>query len=539
MRLSLRTKLALVSLALLALPWVGYRYVQEMERFLLEGERHALLDTAKAVATALHERPGLMRLSTPLRAPAPLLPPAEDETPAAPVETAVPMPVEIGRASARSAGNTDTEVLKLLKGVERSDARIWVVNRELRVLAVAGSLRPAPAETADDSLWRRILGRLIQPPANDVDDPLDEDVLASGPEITAALLGGASTRTRSSRDGHAVVISAAQPIWAADNVVGAVVAEATTNPILSVRNEALERLLLTTLVVFAAVTALVLGFATRLSNRIRRLRDEAEGAIDARGRISQLVSGSSSGDEIGDLSRSFSTMLARLSQHHGYLESLASRLSHELRTPIAVVRSSLENLRLQGVGAEGEVYLDRAEEGLARLSRILARMSEATRLEASLATLERETYDLAVLVRGCVEGYRLAYPARRFDLTLPDVAVPVSGAPDLAAQMLDKLVANALDFSRPGAPVEVVLHVADKEALLSVADFGVTLPEGIAEKLFDSMVSLRPAGSGGEPHLGLGLYVAKLVTDFHGGAIRAENLPTGDGVVIVASFPRQ
>jgi len=60
-RLSLRSKLALVALVLLALPWAGYNYVREMERFLLEGQEQALLATARAVATALHDRPGLLR----------------------------------------------------------------------------------------------------------------------------------------------------------------------------------------------------------------------------------------------------------------------------------------------------------------------------------------------------------------------------------------------------------------------------------------------------------------------------------------------
>jgi len=538
MRLSLRTKLALVSLALLALPWVGYRHVQEMERYLLDGQRDALLATAKAIATALHERPRLMRLSMPLRAPAP--PPPEPapgaEGPAAPVETAVP--IEIGRVPERPDDGTDVEVMALLKGVERADARIWVVNRELKVVAVAGSLEPAVADAAGATPWRRFLGRLMPSPATDFDDPIDEDVLASGPEITAALLGGASSRVRASRDGRAVVVSAAQPVWAADNVVGAVVAEASTNPILSVRNEALERLLLTTLVAFAAVAVLLLGFATRLSGRIRRLRDEAEGAIDARGRITRLAAGSTAGDEIGDLSRSFSTVLARLAQHHAYLESLASRLSHELRTPIAVVRSSLENLRMQGAGEDARIYLDRADEGLARLSRILSRMSEATRLEASLATLERESYDLAAVVRDCVAGYRLAYPARSFDLALPRRQAVIAGSPDLAAQMLDKLVSNAVDFGTPGEPVAIGLEVARGDAVLRVADKGSRLPDGVAGKLFESMISLRPATvAGTEPHLGLGLYVAHLVARFHGGSIRAENLPGGDGVAIVATLP--
>ena len=72
--------------------------------------------------------------------------------------------------------------------------------------------------------------------------------------------------------------------------------------------------------------------------------DEAEAAIDARGRVTRLTTASDAADEIGDLSRSFTTVLGRLARYNAYLEALAGRLSHELRTPVAVVRSSLENL---------------------------------------------------------------------------------------------------------------------------------------------------------------------------------------------------
>lgn len=540
LRVSLRVKLALVSLVLLALPWAGYRYVIEMERFLLESQQRALLATAKAVATALHERPRLMRLSAPLRAPVaePAAPAGmtEDGSPAAPVETAVP--IEIGRVSAQGAEAGGKELEALLQGAERADARLWVVNRELKVLAVAGSLKPAARHGVALPAWRRWLAWLIEPPPEDFDDVFDEDVLTTGREITGALLGAGGSRVRATGDGRAVVVSAAHPIWAGDNVVGAVVAESTTNPILSVRNEALERLLILTLTVFAAIAIVLLGFATRLSARIRRLRDEAEGAVDARGRIGQLVTASKAGDEIGDLSRSFSTVLGRLAQHHTYLESLASRLSHELRTPVAVVRSSLENLRLEGVGDAAGVYLDRAEEGLGRLSRILSRMAEATRLEASLVTQERERYDLAKVVGDCVGGYRLAYPGQAFPLRLPESPAMVQGSPDLAAQLLDKLVGNAVDFCAAGAPIEISLAISGEAVELTVANKGPALPEAMAGKLFDSMISVRPASAGGEPHLGLGLYVARLIAEFHGGSIRAENLASAQGVAVSVSLPR-
>jgi dedicated sortase system histidine kinase len=532
LRLSLRAKLALVSLALLVLPWAGYQYVIEMERFLLESQRQALLATAKAVATALHERPRLMRLSSPLRAAEAPPAPAAGTAEGAPVETAVPL--EIGRAS---APDSDRELADLLRGAERADARLWVVNRELKVLAVSGSLKPQVEQAAAAPVWRRWLSWVIQPPARDFDDAFEEDVLTNSREVTAALLGAGSARVHSTRDRRAVIVSAAQPIWAGDNVIGAVVAEASTNPIVSVRNEALERLLVITLTVFALVAASLLVFASRLSSRIRRLRDEAEGAIDARGRIARLVTASRSGDEVGDLSRSFSSVLARLGQHHAYLESLASRLSHELRTPVAVVRSSLENLRMTGVGDEARIYLDRAEDGLGRLSRILSRMADATRLEASLATQEREAYDLSRVVADCAEGYRLAYPRQALAVSVPARSLTVSGSPDLAAQLLDKLVANAVDFSLADQPVSILLDERDGRAILTVANRGPQLPAVMAGKLFESMVSVRPAAGGGEPHLGLGLYVARLIAEFHGGTIQAGNLPEGDGVAVTVSLP--
>lgn len=562
--LSLRAKLALVALVLLALPWAGYRYVQEMERFLLEAEEESLLATARAVATALHDRPGLMNArplrDTDVRREAEeelqrLAAESADSTVSTEdqLETRAPVVIDSEELARRKESE---EIAAILRGVERTTARIWVVTRDLRVLALAGTLRREGGDEQPPSWSHRVLGWLIPRPSEDFDEAIADDALATGREITGALQGRPGFRLRNTSDGKAVVISAAHPIWNGDDVAGAVVVEETTNPILSVRSDALERLLVLTLAVFAVAAAVLLGFATRLSTRIRRLRDEAEGAIDAQGRLahphSRLLTAQNAGDEIGDLSRSFSAMLGKLAQYNAYLESMASRLSHELRTPIAVVRSSLENLKLSPSAEEARVYIGRAEDGLKRLGTILTRMSEATRLEQGLASAERERFDLAAVVGACVAGYRLAYPQRAFELELPQERVLTRGSADLAAQLLDKLVANAVDFSAEadprGAPIRIALGIAGGFAELAVENRGPLLPEEMRGKLFQPLVSLRGRraeradgeqhgeSAGAEPHLGLGLYIARLIAEFHGGAVRAENLPSQDGVRVTATF---
>ncbi len=545
-RFSLRSKLALVTLVLLALPWVGARYVGEMERFLLEGQERVLVATARAVATALHDRPQLLAAV-----------PEQDDALRREAEEELRRLAErdgkvldpggeaprraLGREAELEARPAQREVAAILRGVQRTSSRIWVVNRHYQVLALAGSLKRRVEPEADRgalrALWEQSISWLIQRPTEDFAESVPDDVLATGREISAALQGTPGTRLRRTPDARAVVMSAAFPIWSGDAVMGAVVAEETTNPIVSLRSAALERLLVLTLAVFAGVAAVLIAYATRLSQRIRSLRDEAESAIDARGRLTRLAAGSGARDEIGDLSRSFSAMLAKLAQHHAYLEGMAGRLSHELRTPLAVVRSSLENLKLAPSADEAHLYIGRAEDGLARLNRILQRMSEASRLEQSLRSAERERYDLDAVVRGCVEGYRLAYPKARFALALPSRRIEVDGSPDLAAQLLDKLVENAVDYTRGAAPVRVALEERDGRALLSVENKGPLLPQAMASRLFDSMVSVREETAGDTPHLGLGLYVARLIAEFHGASIEAQNLATGDGVALQVRFP--
>ena len=505
MRFGLRAKVVAVALVLAPIPWLGYRHVKEMEAVLREGQEQALVATARAVATALHDRPELLDL----------------------------------RPGLPAAG----EMERILRSIGRAESRIWVIDREQRLLAIAGDLRKkarvesAPADALD---WvaralRPLTSFLLERPSEDFDDALAESQISGGAEVRSALQGMQGRRWRQSPDARAVILSAAHPIWIGDEVAGALVVEETTNAIRSLSDRTLEKMVAGTLVAFALAALVLLAFASRLSLRLRRLRDEAENAIDSQGRVKKLIAGSRANDEVGDLSRSFSTALERLAQYNVYLEKLGGRLTHELRTPITVVRSSLENLRMEPVTEEARVYTERAAEGLARLETILTRMSEATRLEQLVRQPERERFDAREVVRGCIAGYEAISPGLKLAVSLPPAPVMLRGAPDLYAQMLDKLTANAADFASREEPVRIRL---DEHGTLTVSNAGPLLPAEMAGRLFESMVSVR-SGSSREPHLGLGLYIVRLIAEFHGGRARAANREDGSGVVFKVECPTQ
>jgi signal transduction histidine kinase len=277
-------------------------------------------------------------------------------------------------------------------------------------------------------------------------------------------------------------------------------------------------------------------FASRLSNRIRRLHQDAEQAISDDGRVEGRIRQSSAGDEIGDLSRSFASVLERLAEYTRYLESMASKLSHEMRTPIAVVKSSLENLDMQALPGEASTYTGRAREGIDRLSHILTSMNEATRLEQAIQSTEREHFDLCELLGHCIQGYQLAYPGQPFALTTGDESLNMYGAPELIAQMLDKLIANAVDFSPDDLLIEIDVSRCDNRACISVSNSGPLLPENMQGQLFESMVSLREQSNDGV-HLGIGLYVVRLIADYHNGKVEAKNRDDGLGVIFTVTLP--
>lgn len=440
---------------------------------------------------------------------------------------------ELGRIVERSA-----PIEQALSALTPPATRIWVTDHQGLVLAQSGRLDANAPLSVDQTrmpwfIQEMILAVLPREADMVADLPATQTHLFVRP-VVDALSGRPASLRRQPSYGDAVVVSAAVPIRSSEGVRGAVLVEQTTNAILSIQNLALQRLFGVTLLFFAVTSLGLLVFASLLASRITQLRDRVEAAVSQDGRIIGHLQADHSKDEIGDLGRSFANVLDRLHEYNHYLEAMASRLAHELRTPLAVVRSSLDNAE-QAHADERAPYLARARNGALRLEQILLRLREATGLEQAMRQAERVRFDLAALLRLQTDGLRDTYPSAKFALRGVDSEIQVTGVPDLISQAFDKLISNAVDFHRPGSTISIDCELQPRGVTLTVCNEGPNLPPAV--DIFQSMYSGRE-GRQDEPHLGLGLYLVRLISEFHGGQALAENRLAPPGVAVSMSLPR-
>ncbi len=413
--------------------------------------------------------------------------------------------------------------------------RVMLINPAGWRLALAGDIENrAVAPATGRARWLQLAYETIVEPG---EDAALAAPAASGREQQAyveAALNGQPTSSwfRVPQSGRAVV-AVAQPVWSGNVQTGVLVLQQGTDAILSLTSDALTRLVSFTLLATLVAAGALLGYASWLSQRVRRLSRGARRALDDNRAHADLPSLAAS-DEIGDLSRSFASVLQQLGEYNDYLRSLASKLSHELRTPLTIVRSSIDNLEHEELSAEARQYTGRARDGVDRLKNILSAMSEASRVEELIDHAETERFDLHHVVGAAVAAYADAWDQRTFIYDCDAGTTLMNGAPELIIQMLDKLVDNAVDFSAPGDTITLRL-TGDADALkLSIHNPGPPLPEKMREQIFASMISVRQNEDG--THLGLGLFIVQLIAKSHGGSVHAAN--TADGVCFTVSLRR-
>ena len=432
-----------------------------------------------------------------------------------------------GRLPGRLA-TTSPLLQSVIAGYAQPGLRLIVTDRAGWRLAQAGDAALSlPDRHSNDSpsRWIRMAYNMLLEPGKEA--PLAEPH-PSGREqqnyIARALNATQATSWFRSRSDGRAVVAVAQPIWSGTVQTGVVILQQGTDAILSLTNRALTRLMNFTLIATLVAAAVLLGYSSWLSLRIRRLSAAAESALDADIVHADLPSALAN-DEIGDLSRSFASVLRQLGEYNEYLRSLAARLSHELRTPLTIVTSSLENLEHESLSDEAANYTSRAKDGATRLRKILNAMSEASKVEELMENAELERFNLHEALTSTVAAYGDAYPERRFALESNSTEVDIEAAPELIIQMLDKLADNAVEFSAPGDLIRITLSSGAREILIGVSNPGPPLPEKMRTQLFDSLVSVRDRHS--DKHLGLGLYIARLIAEGHQGSISADNIDGG------------
>lgn len=167
-------------------------------------------------------------------------------------------------------------------------------------------------------------------------------------------------------------------------------------------------------------------------------------------------------------------------------------------------------------------------------------MSEATRLEQILLNSEKATFDIKQLISGCKQGYQHVYHDMQFNLEFigmdSESSIDLFGSAEHIVQLLDKVISNAVEFSNDNN-INLQILQESQTLILNISNNGPLLPEGMVNSLFDSMISVRGQSKQAQPHLGLGLYIARLICQFHHGEITATNHFQPEGVTISIKLP--
>lgn len=145
-------------------------------------------------------------------------------------------------------------------------------------------------------------------------------------------------------------------------------------------------------------------------------------------------------------------------------------------------------------------------------------------------------FDLGALIASAGAGYQHGFAGARIDVLTPGDACFIEGAPDLVVQMLDKLVENAADFCSPAGKITVQLRRIPGCYEIAVGNDGPPIPDDLVPRLFESLFEHRPGGDD-KPHFGLGLYIVRLIAEFHGGRALAANREDGSGAVFRIVLP--
>lgn len=274
--------------------------------------------------------------------------------------------------------------------------------------------------------------------------------------------------------------------------------------------------------VIAAVIAsyLVSGWITRPFGHMAEVASRIA-AGDFRQRVSHR-----GGDEIGRFAAAFNDMAGQLQKTEDLRQELLGTISHEIRTPLANVEGYMQGLMDGVVPAEPETYeLVRRE--ASRLGRLVADVERLSRLEAGAEAINPQELAAAEAVESVVAPLRpqFAHSDLLLAVDCPEPCPKIWADPDKFAQVLGNLLSNSLRYTPPGGVVKVDVRARDAMVAFVVEDNGVGIPPADLPHVFERFYRVDKSRSSSGGGSGIGLAVAKALTEQMGGSIQAESVP--------------
>lgn len=335
-----------------------------------------------------------------------------------------------------------------------------------------------------------------------------------------------------STDGELSRLVVCYPIIDNQETLGVVVIDESANHVLAKEEARMQNIAIKIGVTIGMLFFVLFLYAFILVRRISRLSEEAGRSIDTEGRIEQTTIQASRNfpDEIGDLSRSITTLLQKQHSYVSFLERIPQTLRHEISNPLNKLRTSLENLLDEKPELSTNNYLSKIDTGIDQISSITHHLTEAASLESAIQDDELVEVDLIEFLEGYLSSWDAVIERRSWDIT----PALIQGDCSRLEQLFDKLLDNANSFCPENGKVIVSVLRDQKRITVFIENDGPLLSVQRAEELFSPMVSSRSSGS--TIHLGLGLHIAKLICDYHKAKLEGHNRRDGSGVIFSVEF---
>ncbi|WP_292312246.1 HAMP domain-containing sensor histidine kinase, partial [Marivivens sp.] len=234
-------------------------------------------------------------------------------------------------------------------------------------------------------------------------------------------------------------------------------------------------------------------------------------------------------DEIGRLSGALRGMVAALYDRIEANEQFAADVAHEIKNPLASLRSAVGTMRVAKRDDQREKLLEVIEHDVIRLDRLVSDISNASRLDSELVKEDEEDFDLLKMLGNLNEflGEQARDKGIEYLTDLPKESINITGLEGRLAQVFVNLITNAISFCEDGDAIRVWARKRENRVLVVVEDTGPGIPDGALTKIFKRFYSERPEGQFGN-NSGLGLAISKQIVEAHGGVIWAENIRPTD-----------